>query len=157
MSASRPQAINALGGYGPRGKDAAEAAKILADARAIAEAGCFAMVIEGVLPDLADAITAAVPCPTIGIGASAGCDGQILVTEDLLGMFERTPRFVKRMPVWPRPSGRPPPNMPPTCAPAPSRAPTSFMAKSLDPRARTGGVGPQQPACSGPSEPDSKK
>jgi 3-methyl-2-oxobutanoate hydroxymethyltransferase len=91
-----PQAINVLGGYGPRGKDEAEAAKILADAKAVADAGCFAMVIEGVLPEIADAVTAAVPCPTIGIGASAKCDGQVLVTEDLLGMFERTPRFVKR-------------------------------------------------------------
>jgi 3-methyl-2-oxobutanoate hydroxymethyltransferase len=91
-----PQAINVLGGYGPRGKEAAEADRILADAKAIAAAGCFAMVIEGVLPDIADAITAAVPCPTIGIGASARCDGQVLVTEDLLGLFERTPRFVKR-------------------------------------------------------------
>ena len=91
-----PQAINVLGGYGPRGRDKAEAAKILADAKAAADAGCFAMVIEGVLPEIADAITVAVPCPTIGIGASAECDGQVLVTEDLLGMFERTPRFVKR-------------------------------------------------------------
>jgi len=91
-----PQAINMLGGYGPRGKDEAEADRIIADAKAIAAAGCFAMVIEGVLPGIADAITAAVPCPTIGIGASAGCDGQVLVTEDLLGLFERTPRFVKR-------------------------------------------------------------
>ncbi len=91
-----PQAINMLGGYGPRGRDAAEAAGILADARAVADAGCFAMVIEGVLPELAETITAAVPCPTIGIGASAKCDGQVLVTEDLLGLFERTPRFVKR-------------------------------------------------------------
>jgi 3-methyl-2-oxobutanoate hydroxymethyltransferase len=91
-----PQAINVLGGYGPRGRDEAEAAKILADAKAVADAGCFAMVIEGVLPEIADKITAAVPCPTIGIGASPNCDGQVLVTEDLLGMFERTPRFVKR-------------------------------------------------------------
>jgi 3-methyl-2-oxobutanoate hydroxymethyltransferase len=91
-----PQAVNVLGGYGPRGRDAAEAAKILDDARAVCDAGCFAMVIEGVMPELADAITAAVTCPTIGIGASAQCDGQVLVTEDLLGMFERTPRFVKR-------------------------------------------------------------
>ena len=91
-----PQAINMLGGYGPRGKDAAEVAKILADAKAVADAGCFAMVIEGVLPEVADAVTAAVPCPSIGIGASAACDGQVLVTEDLLGLFERTPRFVKR-------------------------------------------------------------
>jgi 3-methyl-2-oxobutanoate hydroxymethyltransferase len=54
------------------------------------------MVIEGVLPEVAEAITAAVACPTIGIGASARCDGQVLVTEDMLGLFERTPRFVKR-------------------------------------------------------------
>jgi 3-methyl-2-oxobutanoate hydroxymethyltransferase len=91
-----PQAINVLGGYGPRGKNEAEAAKILSDAKAVADAGCFAMVIEGVLPAVADAVTTAVSCPTIGIGASEKCDGQVLVTEDLLGMFERTPRFVKR-------------------------------------------------------------
>jgi len=91
-----PQAVNALGGYGPRGRDEAEAAKIMADAHAVAAAGCFAMVIEGVVEPLAAKITAAVPCPTIGIGASAACDGQVLVTDDLLGMFERTPRFVKR-------------------------------------------------------------
>ncbi|BAK65975.1 3-methyl-2-oxobutanoate hydroxymethyltransferase [Sphingobium sp. SYK-6] len=91
-----PQAVNVLGGYGPRGRDAAEAGKIMADAKAVAQAGCFAMVIEGVIEPLAAAITAAVPCPTIGIGASPLCDGQVLVTEDLLGLFERTPRFVKR-------------------------------------------------------------
>jgi 3-methyl-2-oxobutanoate hydroxymethyltransferase len=91
-----PQAINALGGYGPRGKDAAEAEKIRGDARAVANAGCFAMVIEGVVEPLAAAITAEVPCPTIGIGASPMCDGQVLVTDDLVGLFERTPRFVKR-------------------------------------------------------------
>lgn len=91
-----PQAVNVLGGYGPRGRDAAEATKILDDAHAVADAGCFAMVIEGVIEPVAARITAAVPCPTIGIGASPQCDGQVLVTDDLLGMFERTPRFVKR-------------------------------------------------------------
>ncbi len=91
-----PQAVNALGGYGARGRSDAEAAKILQDAHAVAQAGAFAMVVEGVLEELADAITAAVPCPTIGIGASARCDGQVLVSEDMLGMFERVPRFVKR-------------------------------------------------------------
>lgn len=91
-----PQAVNVLGGYGPRGRNAAEAAKILDDAQAVANAGCFAMVIEGVIEPLATQITTAVPCPTIGIGASPQCDGQVLVTDDLLGMFERTPRFVKR-------------------------------------------------------------
>lgn len=91
-----PQAVNALGGYRARGRDDAEAAKILADARAVADAGCFALVLEGVMEEIAVEATRLVPCPTIGIGASAQCDGQILVTEDMMGLFERTPRFVKR-------------------------------------------------------------
>jgi 3-methyl-2-oxobutanoate hydroxymethyltransferase len=91
-----PQAVNALGGYRARGRDEAEAAKIVADARAVAEAGCFALVLEGVMEEIADEATRSVSCPTIGIGASAQCDGQVLVTEDMLGLFERTPRFVKR-------------------------------------------------------------
>jgi 3-methyl-2-oxobutanoate hydroxymethyltransferase len=91
-----PQAVNALGGYGARGRSEAEAAKILADAKAVADAGAFAVVLEGVMEELANEITRAVPIPAIGIGASNQCDGQILVTEDMLGLFERTPRFVKR-------------------------------------------------------------
>ena len=91
-----PQAVNALGGYGARGKSPAEHDKILGDARAIAGAGAFALVIEGVMEPLARAITEAVACPTIGIGASPACDGQVLVVDDMLGMFERVPRFVKR-------------------------------------------------------------
>jgi 3-methyl-2-oxobutanoate hydroxymethyltransferase len=91
-----PQAVNALGGYRARGRDEAEAAKILADARAVAEAGAFLLVLEGVMEEIAVEATRAVACPTIGIGASARCDGQVLVTEDMLGLFERTPRFVKR-------------------------------------------------------------
>ncbi|MEJ7928274.1 3-methyl-2-oxobutanoate hydroxymethyltransferase [Sphingobium sp. AN641] len=91
-----PQAVNALGGYGARGKSQAEHAKIMSDARAVADAGAFAMVLEGVMEGLADALTASVDVPVIGIGASARCDGQVLVTEDMLGMFERVPRFVKR-------------------------------------------------------------
>jgi 3-methyl-2-oxobutanoate hydroxymethyltransferase len=91
-----PQAVNALGGYGARGKSEAEAAKILADARAVAEAGCFLLVLEGVMEEIAAEATKAVDCPTIGIGASVSCDGQVLVTEDMLGLFERAPRFVKR-------------------------------------------------------------
>ena len=90
-----PQAVNVLGGYGPRGRAEAEHAKIVGDAQAIDDAGAFVIVIEGVVEPLAIAITDAVSCPTIGIGASAKCDGQILVTDDMLGMFERTPRFVK--------------------------------------------------------------
>jgi 3-methyl-2-oxobutanoate hydroxymethyltransferase len=91
-----PQAVNVLGGYGARGRSDAEAEKIVADAVALDEAGAFAMVIEGVVEPIAIAATKAVSCPTIGIGASAQCDGQVLVTEDMLGMFERVPRFVKR-------------------------------------------------------------
>jgi 3-methyl-2-oxobutanoate hydroxymethyltransferase len=91
-----PQAVNVLGGYGARGRSEAEAAKIVSDAKALAEAGAFAIVIEGVIEPIAIAVTGAVPCPVIGIGASAQCDGQILVAEDMLGMFERVPRFVKR-------------------------------------------------------------
>lgn len=91
-----PQAINNLGGYGARGKGDAERAKILADAIAVDKAGCFAMVVEGVLEPVAIEVTKSVACPTIGIGASAECDGQVLVSEDMLGMFDRVPRFVKR-------------------------------------------------------------
>jgi 3-methyl-2-oxobutanoate hydroxymethyltransferase len=91
-----PQAVNVLGGYGARGRGEAEANKIVRDARMLAGAGAFAIVVEGVLEPIAEQVTKAVPCPTIGIGASAQCDGQVLVTEDMLGMFERVPRFVKR-------------------------------------------------------------
>ena len=91
-----PQAVNMLGGYGARGRSDAEARKIVGDARALCAAGTFAMVVEGVVEPLAVAVTEATNCPTIGIGGSAKCDGQVLVTEDMLGMFERVPRFVKR-------------------------------------------------------------
>jgi len=91
-----PQAVNVLGGYMARGRSDAEADKIVQDAKALNEAGAFAIVIEGVVEPIAIAATQAVSCPTIGIGASAQCDGQVLVTEDMLGMFERVPRFVKR-------------------------------------------------------------
>lgn len=91
-----PQAVNVLGGYAARGRSELEARKIIADAKALDEAGAFSIVVEGVVEPIAIAITEAVTCPTIGIGASAQCDGQVLVTEDMLGMFERVPRFVKR-------------------------------------------------------------
>jgi 3-methyl-2-oxobutanoate hydroxymethyltransferase len=91
-----PQAVNILGGYGARGKGEAEYARIAADAAAVADAGAFSLVIEGVVEPLAASITEAVACPTIGIGASAKCDGQVLVVDDMLGMFDRTARFVKR-------------------------------------------------------------
>ena len=91
-----PQAVNILGGYGVRGKSAEEARSIVEDAVAVAQAGAFSIVIEGVLESIAIEITNKVDCPTIGIGASAQCDGQVLVTDDMLGMFERVPKFVKR-------------------------------------------------------------
>lgn len=91
-----PQAVNALGGYAARGRSQEEHEKILADAKAVADAGAFAMVAEGVLEPIAISVTKSVDIPVIGIGASAQCDGQVLVTEDMLGMFERTARFVKR-------------------------------------------------------------
>jgi 3-methyl-2-oxobutanoate hydroxymethyltransferase len=91
-----PQAVNVLGGYRARGRDDAETAKIMADAKAMSDAGCFLLVLEGVMEEIAVEASKAVACPTIGIGASPACDGQVLVTDDMLGMFERTPRFVKR-------------------------------------------------------------
>jgi 3-methyl-2-oxobutanoate hydroxymethyltransferase len=91
-----PQAVNILGGYGARGRDKSEAGKILADANAVDRAGAFCIVVEGVMEDIAKSISVHVEAPVIGIGASAQCDGQVLVTDDMLGMFERTPRFVKR-------------------------------------------------------------
>jgi 3-methyl-2-oxobutanoate hydroxymethyltransferase len=91
-----PQAVNVLGGYNSRGRSDAEARKIVADAVALDEVGAFAIVVEGVVEPIAIEVTKAVSCPVIGIGGSAQCDGQVLVTEDMLGMFERVPRFVKR-------------------------------------------------------------
>ena len=91
-----PQAVNILGGYGARGREQHERQKIIADAKAVDDAGAFCIVVEGVLEDIANDITSAVSAPIIGIGASAQCDGQVLVIDDMLGMFERTPRFVKR-------------------------------------------------------------
>ncbi|MCI8836115.1 MAG: 3-methyl-2-oxobutanoate hydroxymethyltransferase [Ruminococcus sp.] len=92
-----PQSVNAFGGYKVQGKDTETAQKLLEDAKAVAEAGAFAVVLECVPAALAEKITKAVPIPTIGIGAGAGCDGQILVYQDMLGMFsDYTPKFVKR-------------------------------------------------------------
>jgi 3-methyl-2-oxobutanoate hydroxymethyltransferase len=93
----QPQSVNALGGYAARGKQAAEAEAIVADARAVADAGAFAIVVEGVIAPLAARITETVRVPTIGIGASAECDGQILVTEDMMGAtFGHVPKFVRK-------------------------------------------------------------
>ncbi len=92
-----PQSINAFGGFKVQGKSEMAAKKILEDAKAVEEAGAFAVVIEGVPKKLADLITSKLHIPTIGIGAGNGCDGQVLVYQDLLGMFsDFTPKFVKR-------------------------------------------------------------
>jgi 3-methyl-2-oxobutanoate hydroxymethyltransferase len=92
----RPQAVNVDGKFRAKGRTREERAAVLAEAKAADEAGAFAIVVEGVDETLAPEITAAVRAPTIGIGASAQCDGQILVTDDLLGLFDWTPKFVRR-------------------------------------------------------------
>lgn len=92
-----PQSVNTAGGFRAQGRDETEAATICADARAVAEAGAFSVVVEGTIEKVARQITADIAIPTIGIGASPACDGQVLVAEDALGLFtEFTPKFVKR-------------------------------------------------------------
>lgn len=90
-----PQSINVLGGFKTQGRSHDEWAAIEEDARLVAEAGAFAVVLEAMAAPLADRITGAIPIPTVGIGASAGCDGQILVMEDMLGLSPAIPKFVK--------------------------------------------------------------
>jgi 3-methyl-2-oxobutanoate hydroxymethyltransferase len=91
-----PQAVNTLGGYRARGRGNAEYSDILDDAAAADKAGAFAVVVEAVVESLADSITDLVSSPTIGIGASGRCDGQVLVTDDMLGMFDHNAKFVRR-------------------------------------------------------------
>ena len=92
-----PQGINALGGFKVQGKTADSARKLLEDAHAGEEAGAFAVVLEAIPAELAERVSAELTIPTIGIGAGAGCDGQVLVNQDMLGMFhDFTPKFVRR-------------------------------------------------------------
>src|SRR6187455_411463 len=91
-----PQAINTIGSFKAQGREEIDWAPIEADAKAVSEAGAFSVVIEAVAEPLARKITAQIPIPTIGIGASPACDGQILVLEDMLGLSPRVPKFVKR-------------------------------------------------------------
>ena len=91
-----PQSVNSMGGYKTSGRDPAEWESVIEDAKAVEAAGAFAVVVEGVVEPLARKITEAVKIPTIGIGASPACDGQILVFEDMVGLFPRVPTFVKR-------------------------------------------------------------
>jgi 3-methyl-2-oxobutanoate hydroxymethyltransferase len=88
--------VNVDGAFRAKGRCDDEWTRVVQEAEATAEAGAFCIVVEGVAEALARTVTAAVPVPTIGIGASAGCDGQILVTDDMLGLFEWTPKFVRR-------------------------------------------------------------
>lgn len=90
-----PQSVNVIGGFKPQGRDPADWALIEEDARVVAEAGAFAVVLEAIASKLAERITTALPIPTIGIGASSACDGQILVMEDMLGLSPRVPKFVR--------------------------------------------------------------
>jgi 3-methyl-2-oxobutanoate hydroxymethyltransferase len=92
-----PQSVHAMGGFKVQGKREEEAQRVLSDAKAVAEAGAYALVLEGIPSELASRITAELPIPTIGIGAGPHCDGQVLVCYDLLGLTpDRTPRFVKQ-------------------------------------------------------------
>jgi 3-methyl-2-oxobutanoate hydroxymethyltransferase len=92
-----PQSVHAFGGYKVQGRQTETRSRIIDDAHAVEEAGAFSVVLEGMPADLAEEITAALTIPTIGIGAGAGCDGQVLVIHDMLGLFEDfTPKFVKR-------------------------------------------------------------
>jgi 3-methyl-2-oxobutanoate hydroxymethyltransferase len=92
-----PQSVNQLGGFRPQGRDAIAARRLLEDALLLQEAGCFSLVLESMPARLAKLVSERLDIPTIGIGAGAGCDGQVLVTHDLLGLFDRfTPRFVKK-------------------------------------------------------------
>lgn len=93
----KPQSVHSAGGFRSHGRDEKEAAAIRSDARAITEAGAFAVVVEGTVEPVARAVTQEIAIPTIGIGASPACDGQVLVIDDVLGLFsEFTPKFVKR-------------------------------------------------------------
>ena len=92
----RPQATHVDGGFKAKGRTQEEVDRVMNEALAADEAGCLAMVVEGVAEELGRQVTAAVSCPTIGIGASTACDGQILVTDDMLGMFDWTPKFVRK-------------------------------------------------------------
>ena len=92
-----PQSVHQLGGFRAQGKLASAAEQILEDAHLLQKAGCFSLVLESIPAKLAEYISQRLDIPTIGIGAGAGCDGQVLVTHDMLGLFDRfTPRFVKK-------------------------------------------------------------
>jgi 3-methyl-2-oxobutanoate hydroxymethyltransferase len=92
-----PQSVNVAGGFRATGRTDGEAARVMADAKAVADAGAFAVVVEGTLEPVAAEITRSIAIPTVGIGASPTCDGQVLVIDDVLGIFnDFTPRFVKR-------------------------------------------------------------
>ncbi len=92
----RPQNVHMMGGYKAQGREEAEWATLMADAAAVSDAGAFSVVVEGVAEPLAVKMTESLPIVTIGIGASSACDGQVLVVDDMLGMFDQAPKFVRR-------------------------------------------------------------
>jgi 3-methyl-2-oxobutanoate hydroxymethyltransferase len=92
----KPQHVHSMGGYKYQGRTEEERSTLMCEAQAMQAAGAFALLLEGTQSSIAQEITARMSIPTIGIGAGIGCDGQIVVTEDMLGLFERTPRFVRR-------------------------------------------------------------
>jgi 3-methyl-2-oxobutanoate hydroxymethyltransferase len=92
----RPQAVLIDGAFRAKGRTSSERSRVMAEAKATADAGAFSVVVEGVAESLAGEITRALAIPTIGIGASAECDGQVLVVDDMLGLFDWTPKFVRR-------------------------------------------------------------
>ncbi len=92
-----PQSVNQFGGYGVRGKEKEAAEKLISDAKILEDAGVFSIVLEKIPADLAQKITQSLKIPTIGIGAGAGCDGQVLVSHDMLGMYDKfQPKFIRR-------------------------------------------------------------
>lgn len=92
-----PQSVNQFGGFKPQARKAAAARRLLEDAQMLEQAGCFSLVLESVPARLAELVSSRLAIPTIGIGAGIGCDGQVLVTHDMLGLFDRfTPKFVKK-------------------------------------------------------------
>lgn len=122
-----PQSINTLGGFKTQGRQREQWAAIEADAKAVSEAGAFSIVLEAMAEPLAARITSQVPIPTIGIGASAACDGQILVMEDMLGLSPRVPKFEKEFGKVGRAIEAPSSSMPKMCAAGSFRPPKTHM------------------------------
>jgi len=134
----RPQAVNVDGAFRAKGRTETERERVLAEAAATDAAGAFAIVVEGVAEDLAAEITRSVHAPTIGIGASPACDGQILVTDDMLGLFDWTPKFVRRYA-----------DLRATVSDAVARYAADVRARTFPGRAETYALGPKRRVAGG--------